>query len=45
VVDEMEKGEAVKVILGDEATKKDILDWSKKNLTVVEDKQEETSTS
>ncbi|MCI2414023.1 MAG: sulfurtransferase TusA family protein [Candidatus Aramenus sp.] len=41
VLDEMEKGEAVKVILGDEATKKDILAWSKKkNLTVVEDKQE-----
>ncbi|AWR97464.1 response regulator SirA [Acidianus sulfidivorans JP7] len=41
VVEELDKGEAVKVILGDEATKNDIIAWSKKKgLNIVEEKQE-----
>lgn len=41
VVDELQAGEAVKVILGDEATRNDILAYAKKrNLKVVEDKKE-----
>lgn len=41
VIEELRENEAVKVILGDEATKNDILMWSKKrNLKVLEDKKE-----
>ncbi|ARM76163.1 sulfurtransferase TusA family protein [Acidianus manzaensis] len=41
VVDELDQGEAVKVILGDEPTKNDILAWcKKKGLKIVEEKQE-----
>ncbi|ADX83973.1 SirA family protein [Sulfolobus islandicus HVE10/4] len=41
VVDELREGEAVKVILGDDATKKDITLWSKKRgLKIVQESQE-----
>ena len=41
VVDELQPGEAVKVILGDSGTKKDIEAWVKKrNLKLIESKEE-----
>ncbi|WP_187146852.1 sulfurtransferase TusA family protein [Saccharolobus islandicus] len=41
VVDELREGEAVKVILGDEATKKDITLWVKKRgLKLIQESQE-----
>ncbi|WP_338602673.1 sulfurtransferase TusA family protein [Sulfolobus tengchongensis] len=41
VIDELRDGEAVKVILGDEATKKDITLWAKKRgLKIVQETKE-----
>ena len=41
VIDELRENEAVKVILGDEATKNDVTLWAKKrNLKIVQESQE-----